>query len=76
MKKLVADFYDMLESTIGDPPDGIIFDFSSEVVQQDEDDSKKKKVIRRLIPTYKWLIDKDVPFITIEKYIAKLKNIL
>ena len=76
MKKLVADFYTMLENTIGDPPDGIIFDFSSEVVQQDEDDSKKKKVIRRLIPTYKWLIDKDVPFITIEKYIAKLKNIL
>ena len=76
MKKLVADFYTMLENTLGDPPDGIIFDFSSEVVQQDEDDSKKKKVIRRLIPTYKWLIDKDVPFITIEKYIAKLKNIL
>ena len=76
MKKLVADFYKFLENTIGDPPDGVIFDFSSEVVQQDEDDSKKKKVIRRLIPTYKWLIDKDVPFITIEKYIAKLKNIL
>ena len=76
MKKLVADFYKFLENTIGDPPDGVIFDFSSEVVQQDEDDSKKKKVIRRLIPNYRWPLNPDEPFITIEKYVAKLKELL
>ena len=76
MKKLVADFYTMLENTIGDPPDGVDFTFTSEVVQQDEDDSKKKKVIRRVIPNYRWLIDEDEPFITIEKYVAKLKELL
>ena len=76
MKKLVADFYKFLENTIGDPPDGVIFDFSSEVVQQDEDDSKKKKVIRRLIPNYRWPLNRDEPFITIEKYVAKLKEFL
>ena len=76
MKKLVADFYTMLENTIGDPPDGVIFSFSSEVVQHDEDDSKKKRVERRLVPNYKWLIDEDEPFIVIEKYISKLKKIL
>ena len=76
MKKLVADFYTMLENTIGDPPDGVLFSFSSEVVQHDEDDSKKKRVERRLVPNYKWLIDEDEPFIVIEKYISKLKKIL
>ena len=76
MKKLVADFYELLEKSIGDPPDGIIFDFNSEVVQQDEDDSKKKKVIRRLIPNYRWPLNPDEPFITIEKYISKLKELL
>ena len=76
MKKLVADFYEMLENTIGDPPDGVDFTFTSEVVQQDEDDSKKKKIIRRLIPDCRWLIDEDEPFITIEKYVSKLKEIL
>ena len=76
MKKLVADFYEMLENTIGDPPDGVDFTFTSEVVQQDEDDSKKKKVIRRLIPNYRWPLNPDEPFITIEKYVSKLKEIL
>jgi len=76
MKELVADFYKFLEKTIGDPPDGVIFDFTSEVVQQDEDDSKKKKVIRRLIPNYRWPLNPDEPFITIEKYVSKLKKIL
>ena len=76
MKELVADFYKFLEKTIGDPPDGVIFDFISEVVQQDEDDSKKKKVIRRLIPNYRWPLNPDEPFITIEKYVSKLKKIL
>ena len=76
MKKLVADFYTMLENTIGDPPDGVDFTFTSEVVQQDEDDSTKKKVRRRLIPDYRWIINPEEPFITIEKYIAELKKIL
>ena len=76
MKKLVADFYTILENTIGDPPDGVVFEFNSEVVQQDEDDSKKKKVIRRLIPNYRWPLNPDEPFITIEKYVAKLKELL
>ena len=76
MKKLVADFYELLEKSIGDPPDGIIFDFNSEVVQQDEDDSKKKKVIRKLIPNYRWPLNPAEPFITIEKYVAKLKELL
>ena len=76
MKKLVDDFYKFLEETIGDPPDGVIFEFNSEVVQQDEDDSKKKKVIRRLIPNYRWPLNPDEPFITIEKYISKLKELL
>jgi hypothetical protein len=76
MKKLVADFYEFLEKNIGDPPDGIIFDFISEVAQIDEDDSKKKKVIRRLIPKYKWPLNPDEPFITIEEYVSKLKELL
>ena len=76
MKKLVADFYKFLEKTIGDPPDGLSFEFTSEVVQHNEDDSTKKMVERRLIPRYRWLINPDEPFITIENYVAKLKEIL
>jgi len=76
MKKLVDDFYKFLEETIGDPPDGVIFEFNSEVVQHNEDDSTKKMVERRLIPNYKWPMNPDEPFITIEEYIAELKKIL
>jgi len=76
MKKLVADFYEYLEETIGDPPDGIDFTFTSIVEQTDEDDSTKKEVIRRLIPNYRWPLNPEEPFITIEKYVSKLKEIL
>ncbi|SVE16980.1 uncharacterized protein METZ01_LOCUS469834, partial [marine metagenome] len=76
MKKLVADFYTMLENTIGDPPDGVDFTFTSEVVQQDEDDSTKKRVERRLIPYYRWLINDNNPIIGIEEYVSKLRKIL
>ena len=76
MKKLVADFYEMLENTIGDPPDGVDFTFTSEVVQQDEDDSTKKRVERRLIPYYRWLINDNNPIIGIEEYVSKLRKIL
>ena len=74
VKKLIADFYNVLENTIGDPPDGIDFTFSSEVVQYDEDDSTKKRVERRLIPNYRWPLNPDEPFIVIEEYVAKLKK--
>ena len=74
VKKLITDFYNMLENTIGDPPDGIDFTFSSEVVQYDEDDSTKKRVERRLIPNYRWPLNPDEPFIVIEEYVAKLKK--
>jgi len=76
MKKLVADFYEFLSNTIGDPPDGVDFTFTSEVVQHDEDNSERKRVERRLIPQYRWPVNQDEPFITIEKYISKLKEIL
>ena len=76
MKKLVADFYEYLEETIGDPPDGIDFTFTSIVEQTDEDDSTKKEVKRRLIPNYRWPLNPEEPFITIEKYVSKLKEIL
>ena len=74
VKKLITDFYNMLENTIGDPPDGIDFTFSSEVVQYDEDDSTKKRVERRLIPNYRWPLNPDEPFIVIEEYVTKLKK--
>ena len=76
MKKLVTDFYEMLENTIGDPPDGVEFSFSSYVQQFDEDDSTKKRVERILIPHYRWPVNQTEPFITIEKYITKLEQIL
>ena len=76
MKKLVADFYTMLENTIGDPPDGVDFTFSSEVVQYDEDDSTKKRVERRLIPSFRWPIRDNDPIIGIEEYVSKLRKIL
>ena len=76
MKKLVADFYTMLENTIGDPPDGVDFTFSSEVVQYDEDDSTKKRVERRLIPSFRWPIRENDPIIGIEEYVSKLRKIL
>ena len=74
VKKLIADFYNVLENTLGDPPDGIDFTFSSEVVQYDEDDSTKKRVERRLIPNYRWPLNPDEPFIVIEEYVTKLKK--
>ena len=76
MKKLIANFYERLESSIGDPPDGVDFIFSSYVQQFDEDDSTKKRVERILIPNYKWPLNPKEPFITIEKYIAKLEKYL
>ena len=76
MKKLVADFYKFLEETIGDPPDGLEFSFTSVVEQSDEDDSTKKNVERKIIPTYRWPINPNEPFITIEEYVSKLKKIL
>ena len=74
MKKLVADFYEMLENTIGDPPDGVDFTFVSEVIQYDEDNSKKKKVERRLLPYYRWPKHPHESFFVIEEYIFKLEN--
>jgi hypothetical protein len=76
MKKLVADFYTMLENTIGDPPDGVDFTLSSEVVQYDEDDSTKKRVERRVIPSFRWPIRDNDLIIGIEEYVSKLKKIL
>ncbi len=76
MKKLVADFYKFLEETIGDPPDGLEFSFTSVVEQSDEDDSTKKNVERKIIPTYRWPLNPPEPFITIEEYVSKLKKIL
>jgi len=72
MKKLVANFYEFLGNTIGDPPDGIDFSFTSEVVQYGEDDSKKKGVERKIIPTYKWPINSEESYVIIEEYISKL----
>ena len=74
VKKLIAEFYNVLENTLGDPPDCIDFTFSSEVVQYDEDDSTKKRVERRLIPNYRWPLNPDEPFIVIEEYVTKLKK--
>ena len=76
MKKLVANFYEFLEDTIGDPPDGVDFTFSSEVAQHDEDDSKKKSVTRNLIPIdFKWPNNPNENYIIIEEYISKLKKL-
>ena len=68
--------YKFLEETIGDPPDGLEFSFTSVVEQSDEDDSTKKNVERKIIPTYRWPINPNEPFITIEEYVSKLKKIL
>ena len=52
------------------------FTFSSYVQQFDEDDSTKKRVERILIPNYKWPLNPEEPFITIEKYVSKLEKYL
>ena len=76
VKKLIADFYNVLENTLGDPPDGIDFTFSSEVVQYDEDDSKKKRVERKLKVFYRWMKGPpDDPLKNVEVYVAKMDKI-
>ncbi len=76
VKKLVNDFYEFLENTIGDPPDGVDFSFTSEVVQFDEDDSKRKRVERKIIPTYRWPMDPEESYVIIEEYISKLHTVI
>jgi hypothetical protein len=74
MKKLVAEFYGVLERSLGDPPDGIDFTFATEVVQYDEDDSKKKRVERKLKVFYRWMKGPDDdPLKNVESYADKLK---
>ncbi len=74
MKKLVSEFYSVLERSLGDPPDGIDFTFATEVVQYDEDDSKKKRVERKLKVFYRWMKGpEDDPLKNVESYADKLK---
>ena len=58
----------VLEDNLGDPPDGVGFNFESVVVQYDED-SSKKMVERRIIPHPSWLIDPDHEIPTIQQYV-------
>ena len=69
-KKMIMDFYNKLEKTIGDPPDGITFSFNTTVMNYDED-SRDKKVQRELITGVSWKEDS----ITINGYVKKLKKL-
>ena len=75
LKKLVNEFYEMLENTIGDPPDGVSFTFGTYVQQYDEDDSRKKRVERRLLPDFQYLIQQDCDLHVIKEYVTNLKKL-
>jgi hypothetical protein len=70
IKELVLEFYNELESTIGDPPDGIFFTFSTEVTNYNKH-NRNKQVIRELIASVKW----NERSIIIDEYINKLKKL-
>ena len=69
-KKMIADFYDKLEKTVGEPPDGINFLFSTRVMNYNED-TRDKEVQRELVITLSF----QEHSITIDNYIEKLKKI-
>jgi hypothetical protein len=70
IKELVLEFYNELESTIGDPPDGIFFTFSTKVTNYNKH-NRNKQVIRELIASVKW----NERSIIIDEYINKLKKL-
>ena len=69
-KQMIATFYEYLEDTIGEPPDGITFTFTTAVRQYDGD-TRDKSVARELHPGVKW----NVENIIISEYVNKLKNL-
>ncbi len=73
-KKMITNFYDELENTIGEPPDGIFFNFTTQVTQCNED-NRNKEVERRLIVSMNSYTTEggDYPII-IKEYIEKHKN--
>ena len=71
---LPDDLYDELENTIGEPPDGIFFNFTTQVTQCNED-NRNKEVERRLIVSMNSYTTEggDCPII-IKEYIEKHRN--
>ena len=66
----VSKFYEKLEKTIGDPPDGIIFSFLTEVYNYDKH-TVRMRAERKLTPSVKW----QERSIAIDRYISKLKKL-
>ena len=74
-KKMITNFYDKLENTIGEPPDGVYFDFATTVIQYNED-TRNKEVKRELIASVDWICGKKGDSsIVVEEYVEKLKEL-
>ena len=72
---MITNFYDKLENTIGEPPDGIYFDFATTVIQYNED-TRNKEVKRELKIRLGVVCDKKGDIhIVIEEYVEKLKEL-
>jgi len=67
-KNLIMEFYEKLESKVGDPPDGVMFGFETKVITGNQDNINKT-VNRELITTVNWSDNS----IIINNYIDKLK---